>query len=249
MVINIQQTIQKIKTNLYLCIFLDFKNKREVVQCKTIISNSYCCIQSIYMLNLFLNSLSKTLRLYLKSPIRSENNPTSLDHTFFFFYKRKQSFRYSPLILSSGPTQCNRNYSSIGDRIWSANCTITFSTIKPAEKYVDQYAFTNIQQEFFIYLVLLGNEAFYSRTYRYIFLTINLRKHILSNTFSKFFLKLRNVTISVFNVSLITPGYHSINICINNANGNKTDMLIKTEDDILLAGITGGREKKKKKTK
>lgn len=26
-------------------------------------------------------------------------------------------------------------------------------------------------------------------------------------------------------------------------------MLIKTEDDILLAGITGGREKKKKKDK
>lgn len=77
--------------------------------------------------------------------------------------------------------------------------------------------------------------------------TTNLRRNILTNTFSNFFLKLRNVSISIFNISLITPGHSSINVHIN-ADGNKTDVLIKTEEDIMLAGITDRRAKKKNKT-
>lgn len=63
-----------------------------------------------------------------------------------------------------------------------------------------------------------------------LFLFTNFKRYILTITFSNFFLKLRNVTISILNVSLITLGHHPINVCMNNADGNNNaGLLIKTE--------------------
>lgn len=60
--------------------------------------------------------------------------------------------------------------------------------------------------------------------------------------FSKFFSKMNRC----IHVSLTTWGHYLI-ICPNNADGNKTGMLIAAEDDTMPARLTDGRAKKKPK--